>query len=146
MSRTCLLILVLMISVSVFAQTGDTPFQIHYAANLDVNDSVIDITNSGASGASLLSGTGASETGALCANVYVFDPTEEEIACCSCPVTPNGLVSLSVKNDLISNTLTPSVPKSVVVKRLATVPVGEAATVPLQMPQLQRWCRAWRRG
>ena len=35
------------------------------------------------------------------------------ISCCSCPVTPNALVSLSARNDLISNTLTPGVPTSV---------------------------------
>jgi hypothetical protein len=127
MFRTSLIILVVLLSVAAFGQnpiTADSPFQIHYASNLNFNDSFINITNSGARGAGLGSGTGASETGAICVNAYVFDPSEEEIACCSCPVTPNGLVSFSVKSDLISNTITPAVPNSVVVKLLATVPVG----------------------
>jgi len=46
--------------------------------------------------------------------------TEEMVSCCSCLVTPNGLVSLSVQGDLISNTLSPSTPTAVVVKLVAT--------------------------
>ena len=61
--------------------------------------------NSGARGAGLNSGTSASTTGALCVNVYTFSPDEQMVSCCSCPVTPNGLVSLSARQDLISNTL-----------------------------------------
>ena len=54
--------------------------------------------------------------------MYVFDPSEEEVACCSCLVTPNALVSLSAKNDLINNVLTPAIPTSIVIKIVATVP------------------------
>jgi len=44
-------------------------------------------------------------------------------------VTPNGLASLSVRNGLIGNTLTPGVPTAVVVKLLATSgPACNAAT------------------
>lgn len=88
--------------------TLDTPFQVRYASNLNIGDSVVDISNSGASG------------GNICTNVYTFSPDEQEISCCSCVVTPNALVSLSVKKDLISNTLTPAVPTSVVIKLLST--------------------------
>jgi hypothetical protein len=104
--------------------TVDTQFQVRYASNLNLGDSVINITNSGARGAGLFSGTSASTTGAICVNVYAFSPDEQMISCCSCPVTPNGLVSLSAKNDLTSNTLTPAVPTSIVIKLYATVPVG----------------------
>ena len=115
------------LSVVSFAQpniTVDTPYQVRYAANLNVGDSVINITNSGARGAGLAAGTSASTTGAICVNVYAFSPDEQMISCCSCPVTPNGLVSLSARQDLISNTLTPAQPTSIVVKLLASVPVG----------------------
>ena len=115
------------LSVVAFAQpniTVDSPFQVRYASNLGIGDSVINITNSGALGAGLNAGTTASTTGALCVNVYAFSPDEQMISCCSCPVTPNGLVSLSSRNDLISNTLTPAVPTSIVVKLYATIPVG----------------------
>jgi hypothetical protein len=104
---------------------GD-PLQISYVANLAAGDSVVDITNTGASGAGLASGTTASTTGAICANVYAFTPDEQLVSCCSCPVTPNGLVSLSAKNDLASNTLTPAVPTALVVKVLATLPVANS--------------------
>ena len=109
-----------------FAQpvTLDTPFQIRYVANLNLGDSVINITNSGARGAGLAAGTTASTTGAMCVNVYAFSPDEQMISCCSCPVTPNGLVSLSARRDLVNNTLTPAVPTAIVVKLYATVPVG----------------------
>jgi hypothetical protein len=95
----------------------DAPFQVNYASNLNLGDSVINITNTGAAGAGLAAG---SQTGALCANVYAFSPDEQLISCCSCNVTANGLVSLSATRDLISNTLTPAVPTSIVVKILAT--------------------------
>ena len=109
--------------------TADSPFQVRYASNLNVGDSVINVTNTGATGAGLAAGTSASTTGAICVNVYAFSPDEQMISCCSCPVTPNGLVSLSARNDLISNTLTPAVPTSIVVKLLATAPVaGSCAT------------------
>jgi hypothetical protein len=106
--------------------TVDAPFQVRYASNLNIQtaDSVVNITNSGAIGAGFAAGTSASTTGALCVNVYTFSPDEQLISCCSCPVTPNGLVSLSARQDLISNTLTPAVPTSIVIKLLATVPVG----------------------
>jgi len=128
------------LSVVAFAQpnvTVDTPFQVRYASNLNVGDSVINITNSGARGAGLAAGTSAATTGAICVNVYAFSPDEQMISCCSCPVTPNGLVSLSARQDLISNTLTPAVPTSIVVKLLASTPQGgscsSSAANPLEL-------------
>ena len=101
---------------SAFPQDG--PFQIGYAANLNIGDSVVNLSNDGLNGGVF----GAGTTGNICVNTYVFDPQEEEIGCCACLVTPNGLNSLSVKADLISNNLTPAVPTSVVIKLLASRP------------------------
>jgi hypothetical protein len=88
-------------------------FQVRYASNLNVGDSFINITNAGTqnSGGNLTN---------ICANVYAFSPDEQLISCCSCTVTPNALVSLSAVQDLISNTLTPARPNSIVVKLIAT--------------------------
>jgi hypothetical protein len=115
------------IAASAYGQnpiTEDSHYQVSYASNLTQGDSVINITNSGANGAGNASGSTASVTGSICANVYVYDPSEEVVSCCSCPVTPNGLVSLSAQGDLISNPLTRGTPTSIVIKILATVPVG----------------------
>lgn len=121
-----LLIAAMIMSMAAFAQEAgqDSPFQVRYASNLNIGESVINITNTGARGADLQAGTTASITGSICVNVYAFSPDEQMVSCCSCPVTPNGLVSLGVNRDLTSNTLTPAVPTSVVVKLLATAPVG----------------------
>ena len=144
--------LLLMTTVSafaIFAQpniTTDSPFQVRYAANVDAGESFVNITNTGAIGAGLASlATGANAagvTGAICANVYTFSPDEQMVSCCSCPVTPNGIANLGVNRDLISNVLTPARPSSVVVKILASAPVGgscNAASPGALVPGLRAW-------
>src|SRR5437868_13832933 len=115
-------------------------FQGRYFANLNVADSDIDITNMGTR-------NGNDPAGNICANVYTFSPDEQLISCCSCLVTPDGLVNLGVTRDLTSNTLTGVIPTSVVVKLLATAP---AATTPTscsnsaaRMGVLAPGMRAW---
>jgi hypothetical protein len=138
-----------MAAVAAYAQnpiTADSPYQVKYASNLTIGDSVVNVTNTGARGAGFGSGTSASVTGAICVNVYVYDPSEEVVSCCSCPVTPNGLVSLSAKDDLIINPLTSAVPTSIVIKLLATEPVGGScnnsallAGTPTLVPGMAAW-------
>ena len=43
------------------------------------------------------------QRGTLCAMIYVFDDIEEMQACCGCPVTPDGLRTMSVINNLTKN-------------------------------------------
>ena len=103
-------------SVAALAQGQDGPFQVRYASNLPVGDSVVNVTNTGAISTQAFQ----NQNGNICVNVYTFSPDEQLISCCACPVTPDGLVSLSARNDLISNTLTPGVPTSIVIKLLAS--------------------------
>src|SRR5215471_455152 len=111
-------------SAAAFAQpaaTHDTAFQVRYAANLNLGESYIDITNTGANGAPLLGPGFGGASGNICVNVYAFDPGEELISCCSCLVTPDQTVNLGVNRDLTVKTLTGVVPTSVTVKLLATL-------------------------
>jgi len=111
----------LSLSIVALAQnTTDTPFQVRYASNLTVGDSVINITNTGANGNSLYGPGFGGAAGNICVNVYSFSPDEQLVSCCSCLVTPTGLVNLSANNDLVSNTLTGVRPNSIVIKLLAT--------------------------
>ena len=106
-------------SVPVFAAQGPRDaFQTHYASNLNIGDSFVNITNAGSA---IAPAGGTPGDGNICVHVYTFSPDEQEVSCCSCLVTTNALVSLSVNNDLVSNTLTPARPTSVVVKLVATV-------------------------
>jgi hypothetical protein len=93
-------------------------FQVKYASNLSIGDSVINLSNGGTQG-------GTHPAGNICANVYVFTPDEKMAACCSCLVTPDALNSLSAEKDLISNTLTGDMPPSILIKLLASKPTHD---------------------
>jgi hypothetical protein len=66
-------------------------------------------TNIGASGAPSahlrLTNDGYDSAFPLCANIYVFDTAEEMEECCSCLVTANGYLDLSVNTSLLGNIL-----------------------------------------
>ena len=126
MQARILLVLAALAFASVaFAQDG--AFQVKYASNLNIGDSVFNITNDGASG------------GNICANVYTFSPDEQLISCCSCVVTPNGLVSLSANSDLVSNTLTPAHPTSIVVKIISSSGACNPSSVTTLASGLLAW-------
>ena len=97
--------------------------QMHYAASLNRGDSVINITNAGTQDTS----TGAVTN--ICANVYAFTADEQMFACCSCTVTPDALVSLSVRRDMFPNVLILGLPISLVVKVVASTGTCNASRV-----------------
>jgi hypothetical protein len=105
--------------------TVDSPFQVRYAANLTAGgEAYINISNSGANGAPPLGPGFGSPAGNLCINAYAFDSNENMVSCCSCLVTPNGLLTLGVKRDILSNTLTGLTVDPATVKLLATLAGG----------------------
>ncbi len=113
-------------SINQTSVTGAT-FLVKYAANLNIGESFIDITNPGTNGAPLQGpGLGAT-SGNLCVNVYAFDASEELISCCSCLVTPDQTVNLGVNRDLTAKTLTGVVPTSVTIKLLPTLAGGNGS-------------------
>jgi WD40 repeat protein len=115
------------LSALAFGQPPDV-YQIHHFANTRIGDSYIDLTNAGAlPGVSLFAGTAASVGGSLCVNAYAFAADEQMIACCSCPLTPNGASTLSVQNDLLNNVLEPQLPvNGLTVALTATAPVANS--------------------
>jgi len=125
-------------SASIFV---GNPFQVHSASNLAIGDSVVNITDTGTSSTTAF----PTQNGNICVNVYTFSPDEQLISCCSCPVTPDGLDSLSARNDLISDTLTPGVPTSIVLKLLASTgaPACNASTVGTGANVLATGLAAW---
>jgi hypothetical protein len=102
--------------------------QVKYVSNLDKGDSYINITNSGDSSTTLLAPSVPNPQvnidGSICVNIYAFAADEQEVSCCSCLVTPNGLYSLSAKNALLNSLLTSSVPNELVVKLISSVPAN----------------------
>jgi uncharacterized repeat protein (TIGR01451 family) len=54
--------------------------------------------------------------GDVCANFYVFDANQEMISCCSCLITPNGLLTVSVGSQLTNNPVTSVVPVNGAIK------------------------------
>jgi len=60
-----------------------------------VGDSLLRIVNPG--------NVDTRQRGTICAMIYVFDDIEEMQACCGCPVTPDGLRTMSVINNVTKN-------------------------------------------
>ena len=103
---------------SITAVAQDDVYALSYFSNAHTTgapDAALRVVNDG-----FLSDS--SPAGDLCASIYVFDSREELNECCSCKVTPNGILSLSVNTNLTSNTLTAVVPRRGVVKVVSSKP------------------------
>jgi len=88
-------------------------------------DQLLYIVNPGVQGAPINPATGlVSTAGYLCANLYVFDAHQEMQECCSCPISPNGIISLSLRRNLLANPLTGVAPTSGVIKLVSSLPIS----------------------
>lgn len=90
----------------------------------------------------------SSPAGDLCASVYVFDATEELQECCSCRITPNGILSLSVNTNLTSNTLTGRTLNRGVVKVVSSSPSAGYCNAAVSTPHIgiRGWMTHIQRG
>jgi hypothetical protein len=116
MALTALAVAVVLFITPKTALGQDVPFAICSFSNAQTTgapDATLRLVNDGAGG-------DASPAGDLCAAIYVFNFDEQLAECCSCKVTPNGLLTLSVDLDLTSNPLTPRVPHRGVIKTISS--------------------------
>jgi hypothetical protein len=103
MSKWRFIAMGLALAGSSYAQTYDV-FQLNYYSNRNSTsgaDQIIRIVNSGEQGSPL-----STNHGTVCADLYVFDANQVMIECCSCRISGNGLLELSVLHDLTANPLT----------------------------------------
>lgn len=123
------------------ASASSGVYQVGYMSNLVVHEGAyLNISNVG----TLLD---PDSDGQLCANVYVFDSEAEPLACCSCPVKPNTVVTMSAGTDLLPRQTFFSDPQSIVVKILFTAKPHSAAcdasSIPISGITLARGGVAW---
>jgi|SRR5271166_1385309 len=107
-----------------FAAAATTPppdtLKVDYFANANVYgyDSTVRMINPGTAG------------GSLCADIYVFDSYQELSECCSCLISPDGLLTLSVYFDLTDNPLTDVYLSTGVIKVVSSSPKGGTCLFP----------------
>jgi hypothetical protein len=121
---------ILLVSTAALAQSGNTTsrpgdgqesaYSYGYFTNLHSTpdsafstDAQMYVVNPGSTG-------GLEPGGDLCANIYVFNPSQQMVACCSCKVTPDGLRTFSVNTDLVSNPVVAIKPNSGAIKVISS--------------------------
>jgi hypothetical protein len=77
--------------------------------------------------------------GNLWASIYVFDDSQEFQECCSCLVTPDGLLSENVNTELLANSLTHQVNTRGVIKVVSSSTPGGDPTNNTLAPGLRGW-------
>jgi hypothetical protein len=76
----------------------------------------------------------------LCANIFVFNDVQEMMECCSCSLTANSLLTISVINDLTADPANPSEPLTAgVIKIVGSPTCAAAAPVTTVAQGLHAW-------
>jgi len=122
-----LAVIALTLCGSALAQDTDFYFVTYYSNNAVTGapDADVRLVNDGFTGKTLW------------ADFYVFDDSEELTECCSCPITPDGLLSEDVKTELEANPLSGPVRSRGVIKVISDC--GGNATDPSPAPGLHGW-------
>src|ERR1019366_1250482 len=109
-SRRAVLLATLVFAGMAVAQSGagDGSYTVGYytGANQGLPDAPMHVVNPGTTGGygnPTETPTATPSGGVLCANLYVFLPDQEMIACCSCKISPNGMQGFSLATDLVGN-------------------------------------------
>jgi hypothetical protein len=89
-------------------------------------DASVRITNPGTT----FTTTTTPPSGDLCAMIYVYRPDQELSECCGCKITPNGLLKLSVNNNLTSNPANGKTLTSGVIKIISALPSTNSTAPP----------------
>jgi hypothetical protein len=117
------------------AAPGPDTFKVGYFSNANSGepDGTVRITNVGTNITTPGSGN-------LCALIYVFEPDQQLAECCGCLITPDGLLTLSINNNLTSNPLTPVTLHTGAIKVVSS---GHAAGCNPAKPTPVTGIRAW---
>jgi hypothetical protein len=103
----------LSLALTIFAGTawGQTALQDVYQVNYySAGSGVVRITHPGYT------------SDPLCAMIYVYAPDQQQTECCGCRLTHNGLRTLSISSNLISNPLTGVREPTGVIKIVSSAP------------------------
>jgi len=110
------LAIALMLGGTALAQDTDSYFVTYFSNNVtNAPDETVRIINDGFTEATIW------------ADFYVFDDSEELTECCSCAVTPDGLLSESVQKNLTANPITSIKPTRGVIKVIASTTPGASS-------------------
>jgi hypothetical protein len=109
-------------------------FEVNYFSNANTSfpDGTVQITNVGAS----IGATG-DKSGDLCALIYVLRPDQQLAECCSCAVTPDGLLTLSINANLTANPLTAAALNTGDIKIISSTSCDPTAPAPA--PGIRAW-------
>jgi len=137
-AATSLLLIVLGLVSFASAQGTADVYWVNYYSNRApraIYDQTVRIINPGEQGTPL-----SSSHGTVCADIYVFDANQEMTECCACKITANGLLILSVNNDLTNNPLQgfPPAPDGVI-KLVSDNRANCDPTSPVPTPDLRAW-------
>ena len=135
------LLAVVMVSTAAVAQTtySGGVYMLNYYSNRNNQagaDATIRLVNPGTQGTPLQPAV----EGTICADIYVFDASQEMIECCACRITANGILQFSLLNDLTQNPLTGfPAPNAGVIKVVSDDRANCNQTHPVPIQRLLGW-------